>query len=376
MNFNYYLPAKINFGRGRVNELADKIKLYGKKPLLVTDGKGLRSTGIIERIEKLIIDGGLQCAKFDEVTPNPTNELVKRATVIAKENGCDVIVGLGGGSMMDTAKAVAFCSINDGDLFEDYIYKKAVIGKQALPIILIPTTCGTGSEANGVSVITNEKNNDKSGMASAALFAKESIVDPELLQSLPKKVFASVAFDALCHNMEAYLSKNSTPMTDVFAQFGIKLLGENLIKAYNDLSDKEALDNVSLASTIGGMILFNASGTALHGMEHPASGLRNVTHGEGLAALAPYVFRENAKHAKEKCAFISRALGGKDETDCALMIEELLKKINLRIKLSDLGVQQQDIEWMAKSCLGKRAMNCNPVEFTYDDIVAMYNEAL
>ena len=184
---------------------------------------------------------------------------------------------------MDCAKAIAFLAVNDGDI-NDYIYNRLTSDK-ALPLFLIPTTCGTGSEGNGFAVLTNPDNGDKKSLRCNAIVAKASIVDPECMMTMPKKVLASVGFDALCHSIEAYTSKIAQPFTDALSLYAIALLADNLVNVYEGNGDKAAWEKITLASTIGGMVINQAGVTLAHGMEHPASGLKDIVHGQGLAAL-------------------------------------------------------------------------------------------
>ncbi len=277
---------------------------------------------------------------------------------------------------MDAAKAIAFITLNEGDV-SDYIFGKKT-SDEALPIILVPTTCGTGSEGNGFAVLTNPDNNDKKSLRCNAIVAKASIIDPELMTTMPKHILASVGFDALCHNMEAYLSKNEQPLTTIMALQGIELIGKNLVKVYNNKDDMEAFEKITWASTLGGMVINTAGVTAPHGMEHPASGLKNIVHGRGLAALTPVIYEESISAAPEKFAMISRLLGGSDENDCVQVIRNLLKDIDLETTLGEQGINEADIDWMAENCLKVSAagMKSHPKEFNLEDIKRIFRKAL
>ena len=249
---------------------------------------------------------------------------------------------------------------------------------RALPIILVPTTCGTGSEGNSFAVLTNPENNDKKSLRCNAIIPKVSIIDPELMITMPKHIMAVVGFDALCHNMEAFLSKNAQPLTTMKALEGIGLLGENLIHVYNNPGHVAAWEKVTWASTLGGMVINTAGVTAPHGMEHPASGLKDIVHGRGLAALTPIIFEESIKEAPRKFAEISRRIGGKDENDCVTAIKRLLNHLDLATTLSEQGIKEEDIDWMAENCMKVSApsINNHPVVFTIEDMKRIYKKAL
>lgn len=277
---------------------------------------------------------------------------------------------------MDCAKSIAFLAVNDGDI-NDYIFNKKK-SEKALPLILIPTTCGTGSEGNGFAVLTNPENGDKKSLRCNAIIAKASIVDPECMMTMPKKVLASVGFDALCHSMEAYTSKISQPFTDALALYAIELIADSLVDLYNGSEDVEKWEKITIASTIGGMTINQAGVTLSHGMEHPASGLKDIVHGHGLAALIPVIIETSYKGDEYKFGRISRLLGGTDASDCAEQVKKLLAEIDMTLKLSDLGLAEEDIPWMAENCMKVSAASVanNPVVFTQEEIAEIYRKAM
>ena len=196
--------------------------------------------------------------------------------------------------------------------------------------------------------------------------------------TMPKKVLASVGFDALCHNIEAYTSKISQPFTDALSLYAISLIADNLVDVYNGSEEKEAWEKITLASTIGGMVINTAGVTLAHGMEHPASGLKNIVHGQGLAALTPTIIEASYKGNRDKFGKIARIFGGLTAEDCSMKIRTLLKKLDLECKLSDLGITEEDIPWMAENCMKVSAASVknNPVVFTKEEIAEIYKKAL
>ena len=283
MKFNYNLPVNLLFGRGRSNEIGSEVAKYGNKALIVTGRGSTKKSGLLDKTVNLLKEANVQYEIFDKVEQNPLTTTVYEGVEVIKETGCDVVLGLGGGSIMDAAKSIAFAAKNPGDI-SDYIFGIKQ-GNEALPIILVPTTCGTGSEGNCFSVLTNPETKDKKSLRTNLIIAKASIIDSDLMTTMPKSILASVGFDALAHNMEAYVSKIGQPLTDMKALYGIKLLAENLTKAYNDPADLEAWEKVTLASTLGGMVIGVAGVAAPHGLEHPASGLCDIVHGKVLQHL-------------------------------------------------------------------------------------------
>ena len=375
-NFSYYLPANLVFGRGRVKEIGDYVSVYGKKAIIVTGKNSTKKTGLLDRVTGYLNEQKIETVLFDKVSQNPLTTTAEEGACLAKSTGCDVVIGLGGGSILDGAKAIAFLCCNEGDI-NDYIFARKT-GESALPLILVPTTCGTGSEGNSFSVLTNPENGDKKSLRSNAIVAKASIIDSELMQTMPKYILASVGFDALCHSMEAYVSKIAQPLTDMMSVSAMELIGTYLPEIYAGSEDGNAWDAVTWASTLGGMVIHTAGVALPHGMEHPASGLKNIVHGRGLAALTPVITEASISAAPEKYAVISKCLGGQDERDCVSVLQNFQNKLDLSVTLSDLGITEEDIPWMSENCLKVSAASIvnHPKTFDYEGIRELYQKAL
>lgn len=376
MEFTYFLPVHIVFGCGKVKMTGELTKPYGKKALIVTGKSSAKKSGLYDKVVESLQAAGIDFVLYDKVSQNPLTTTAVEGAEFARENDCDVVVAIGGGSIMDCAKAIAFLAVNEGDI-NDYIFNRKKSDK-ALPLILIPTTCGTGSEGNGFAVLTNPENGDKKSLRTNAVIAKVSIVDPECMMTMPKNVLASVGFDALCHCIEAYTSRIAQPFTDALALYAMSLIAENLVSVYQGTSQKDGWEKITLASTIGGMVINTAGVTLSHGMEHPASGLKDIVHGQGLAALTPVVIEASYKGAPSKFAEIAKIFGGSAAEDCATKIRDLLHEIDLECTLSDLGIEEKDIPWMAENCMKVSAAGVanNPMVFTQEQIAEIYRKAM
>jgi alcohol dehydrogenase class IV len=376
MAFSFNLPVNLRFGEGVFEEAGKGAALWGKKALIVTGRESTKKSGLLDRLLRLLGEAGAGSLVFDRVEPNPTTAMVYEGAASLKSGGCDLVIGLGGGSILDAAKAIAFTVKNGGDIM-DYIYGRKPPG-QALPIILIPTTCGTGSEGNGFAVLTDPENGDKKSLRCGSIIAKLSLIDPLLMTTLPRGVLAAVGFDALCHCMEAWLSALGQPLSDLMAQEGMGLIYESLPPLCRGTGGAGDWEKLAWASTLGGMCIGLAGVTAPHGMEHPPSGLRNIVHGRGLAALTPVIYKRSIAASPRKFARISQLLGGTDERDCVERIEALLEKIDLRTTLGAEGIQAEDIGWMAENALKVSAagMVSHPARFSLEDIKEIYREAL
>lgn len=377
MDFSYHMPADLRFGRGLADKIGDICKEIGGENVLVVTGTGsTKRSGLLDRVLTSLKAAGLGAAVFDKVTQNPLTTTVYEGVELAKAEGCGVILGVGGGSIMDAAKAIAFCTVNAGDV-SDYIFGKKQ-GAGALPIVLLPTTCGTGSEGNQIAVLTNPETKDKKALYTMQVMPRVSVIDPDVMTTMPKSVLSSVGFDAFTHSLEAYTSKKANPITDAQALLGMQLLADDLPKLVSGEGGAAEWEAVSLAATLGGMVIGAAGVSAAHGMEHPASGLKNIVHGRGLAALTPPIVERLASAAPEKFARVSVLLGGSGADDCAESIRRFLKAIDLSVKLSDLGITAEDVPWMTENCMKISIGNLKnaPVTFSREEVEQIYREAL
>lgn len=377
MDFSYHMPADLRFGRGLADKIGDICKEIGGENVLVVTGTGsTKRSGLLDRVLASLKAAGLGAAVFDKVTQNPLTTTVYEGVELAKAEGCGVILGVGGGSIMDAAKAIAFCTVNAGDV-SDYIFGKKQ-GAGALPIVLLPTTCGTGSEGNQIAVLTNPETKDKKALYTMQVMPRVSVIDPDVMTTMPKSVLSSVGFDAFTHSLEAYTSKKANPITDAQALLGMQLLADDLPKLVSGEGGAAEWEAVSLAATLGGMVIGAAGVSAAHGMEHPASGLKNIVHGRGLAALTPPIVERLASADPKKFARVSVLLGGSGAEDCAESIRRFLKAIDLSVKLGDLGITAEDVPWMTENCMKISIGNLKnaPVTFSREEVEQIYREAL
>lgn len=376
MEFQYYLPVNLVFGRGKADVIGERAAALGTRALIVTGGSSTRKSGLLDRAIKQLEDHGVSYVLFDKAEPNPLTTTVWKGAETARREGCDFILSIGGGSSLDTGKGIAFLAVNEGDI-SDYIYGKKTSNK-ALPVLAVPTTCGTGSEGNGFAVMTNPDTLDKKSLRCSAIIPACSIVDPQLMMTMPGNILASVGFDALCHNIDAYLSATSQPLTELMALEGVRLAAESLVSLYEGSKDLNHWDQLSLASTLGGMVINTAGVTALHGMEHPVSGLKDAVHGRGLAALAPFVFEASIKGAPHKFSALSRLLGGEGEWDFTDQIRSLITRLGLTEGLKDMGVEESDLNWLTENCFKVSApsMANHPVVFTPEEVKEIYRKSL
>lgn len=354
-NFNYYAPTEIVFGCGRIKEVGEIVKKYGKKALLVTESMDSPISDTFKKVKKYLQESGIEVEHFTGVLPNPTTDVVTAGADMAKEFKAEVVIGLGGGSSMDTAKAIAVEAVHPGTAW-DYNCHTDGPTEATLPIIAISTTAGTGSQLTQCAVITKTSDKDKSAIWNNNIFPKVALVDPELTASMPKSVTAQTGFDAFCHNFEAYLSVNTSPVVEALALDAIRNVVEYLPKALEDGTDLEARSKMCYVDSLGGYTNSNAGVTLPHGLGMQVGGhCPHVTHGQSLAAIYPEFTRFTWKSAVDKFAAVGRIFNPELEKDdnetaaekCCEEIDKFLKKIGLWIGFKDLGVTMEDIREIA-----------------------------
>lgn len=290
-HFRIYIPTRTLFGAGMVKELHNQ-QLPGKKAMIViSNGRSTKDNGYLNTVEAELQQAGVETAVFDQVEANPLKSTVMAGAAFAKENNCDFLVALGGGSVMDASKAMAFMATNPGDVW-DYISggtgKGQTMVNKPLPLVCITTTAGTGSEADQWGVITNDETNEKIGFGGYdELFPVLSIVDPELMKSVPPKFTAYQGFDALFHSTECYISKTASLMSDMYALTAIENVAKYLPRAVANGADMEARERVAFANNLSGAVMTFCSTTAEHSLEHAMSAYhQELPHGAGLIMIS------------------------------------------------------------------------------------------
>ena len=290
-HFRIYIPTRTLFGTGMVKELHNQ-QLPGKKAMIViSNGRSTKDNGYLNTVESELQQAGVETAVFDQVEANPLKSTVMAGAAFAKENNCDFLVALGGGSVMDASKAMAFMATNPGDVW-DYISggtgKGQTMVNKPLPLVCITTTAGTGSEADQWGVITNDETNEKIGFGGYdELFPVLSIVDPELMKSVPAKFTAYQGFDALFHSTECYISKTASLMSDMYALTAIENVAKYLPRAVANGADMEARERVAFANNLSGAVMTFCSTTAEHSLEHAMSAYhQDLPHGAGLIMIS------------------------------------------------------------------------------------------
>ncbi len=360
MAFSMYVPTRILFGCGQLNTLHTQA-LPGKKALLVTsNGRSVKGNGALERTQAQLTMAGVESILFDNIMANPLKSTVMAGAAFARESGCDFLVALGGGSVMDAAKAIAAMATNPGDLW-DYISggtgKGMPLVNDPLPIIAITTTAGTGSEVDQWGVISNDETNEKIGFGGYdSLFPKLAIVDPDLMATVPPMFTAFQGFDALFHSVECYISAAANLMGDMYALTAIENVGKYLPRAVRNGSDLEAREHVAFANTLSGAVMTISACTSEHSMEHAMSAYHHdLPHGAGLIMISKAYFTHFIEKGvcPERFIRMAQALGMKDAKkpmDFITALAELQAECGVdTLKMSDYGIREDEFMTLARN---------------------------
>ena len=388
MSFMKYSPTRLLFGQGQLNQLREQ-QLPGKKALLViSNGKSTKATGYLKRCEEELHTAGVETVLFDKVEANPLKSTVMAGGAFARENECDFVVALGGGSVMDASKAIAAMATNDGDLW-DYMNggtgKGQPLTNEPLPVVAITTTAGTGSEVDQWGVVTNDETNEKMGFGGPdSCYPVLAIVDPELMKSVPPAFTAYQGFDALFHSTECYISAAANMMSDMYALTAIENVGEYLARAVKDGNDIEAREHVAFANTLSGTVMTISVCTSEHSMEHAMSAYhQNLPHGAGLIMISKeyYQYFIDQHVCDDRFVRMAKSLGmkeAKEPQDFITMLVKLQESCWVaELKMSDYGIQKSEFEKMAtnaRETMGGLFM-FDPTPLSHEDCVKIYEKS-
>ncbi len=388
MSFQMYIPTRILFGVGKLNELGEQ-KMPGKKAMIITYRKEYKNSNeYLERVKQQLKRADVNAVVFNEIEENPTKDSIMEGAKFAKENNCNFIVALGGGSVMDASKVIAFMTKNDGDVW-DYINggtgKNQPMKEKPLPVIAITTTAGTGSEVDQWGVVNNTNTHEKIGFGGYdELFPIISIVDPELTKSVSPEYTAYQGFDALFHSVECYISKAANLMSDMYAEKAIENVGKYLSRAVAYGDDIEAREAVSFANNLSGTVMTISSCTSEHSMEHAMSAYHsNLPHGAGLIMIskAYFTYFIKAHVCDERFIKMAKLLGkadSKNPMDFIEMLDKLQKECNVGdLKMSDYGITEDEFDKMAqnaKDTMGGLFM-ADRKELSIQDCANIYRES-
>lgn len=388
MSYNFYDPTRVLFGMGQLNEL-HKQAMPGKKAMVViSNGKSTRLSGALDRTLEQLHMAGVETALYDKVGANPLKSVVEEGAAFARINGCDFVVALGGGSVMDAAKVMAMYAPQPGDLWD---YVPGATGKMqplvhpVLPWIAVTTTAGTGSEVDQWGVVTNPETNEKIGCGGMdSLFPVLAVVDPELMATVPPKFTAYQGFDALFHATEGFISKANSLMSDMVQLAAIENVGKYLARAVRDGSDMEAREHMAFANTMSGYSMVVGACTSEHAMEHAMSAYHgDLPHGAGLIMLSKeyYTHFINQHCCDDRFIRMAQALGkqgANDPMDFLTALVELQEACGVAdLKMSDYGIEKDECMALAKNARATMGglFGADPAAMTDEECAAIFERS-
>ncbi len=377
------LPRFMNIGAGKINSVFDILKKINcEHPFIITD-KTMVKLNIIKPLEKTLTEMQIRYKVFDDTVPEPTAKSIENGVNALKNESFDCIIAFGGGSPIDSAKAISVLATKGGQI-ENYKFPFINL-ENNFPLIAIPTTAGTGSEVTKFTIITNEKTDEKMLCVGPAFMPTAAIVDYELTYSVPKRTTADTAIDSLTHAIEAYVSKKSNSFSDTQAISAMQLIAPNIRIAYNNGKDKEAREKLMTGATLAGIAFSNSSVALVHGMSRPIGAFYHVPHGLSNAMLLPTVTEFSMPGAPVKYSKCAKAIGianVNDSFDIAnkKLLNEL-KQINIDLQvpsLADFGVKKEtffgNIDTMATQAIASGSPNNNPIVPSHDEVVSLYKK--
>lgn len=388
MSFQMYVPTRILFGAGQLGSLHAQSLPGTKAMIVISNGKSTKANGSLAKTEEQLKQAGVETVLFDQIMANPLKSTIMEGAACAKAHGCDFLVALGGGSVMDAAKAIAAMATNEGDLW-DYVSggtgKGQPLVNEPLPVVAITTTAGTGSEVDQYGVISNEETNEKIGFGGPdSLFPRIAIVDPELMTTVPPKFTAYQGFDALFHSVECYIAAPANLMSDMYALTAIENIGAYLPRAVKDGADLEAREHVAFANTLSGVVMTLSGCTSEHSMEHAMSAFHHdLPHGAGLIMISKAYFTHFIeKHAcDDRFIRMAKALGrpdAKDPIDFVDALTKLQEECGVSgLKMSDYGIRPDEFMTLAQNARATMGglFACDRVPLTDEECAAIFEKS-
>lgn len=383
-DFIFKMPAKVRFGEGIHKQLGTILKdEMGFSKVFVATDKGIVATGIIDKVKEGLDKGGIAYEIYDELIPDPTIEVVDEAADVLRQSGADVVLAVGGGSPIDTAKAMCMLQTHEGSV-RDYLFGGSKqVTRETMPLVCIPTTAGTGSEMTAASVITNNQDKTKVSVTHENLIPRMAFIDPELQMGMPPFITATTGMDALTHAIESYVSLNAEPISDAMGIAAIRMISENIRLATADGSNKVARTNMAIASTIAGVAFMNGGLGVVHGIAQTIGAVAHVAHGVANSLLLPYCMERNVVGNLSKFRNIAIAMGenidGLSEREAAQAavdaVFQLAEDLKVPMKLKDVGVTREMFPEIIEGTMEYRLLGVNPCKLKPSDIEEILENA-
>lgn len=369
MMWNYKQPVEIYFGDKKINEVSSIAKSIGGKKGILISGKSFVRNGVAQRIKDS--SEGLISTIFSDISPNPDVKEVDSCAEIMRENGIDFVIALGGGSVLDAAKAASVIALTN-DSIRKYHGTSEKVPEKHLPVIAVPTTSGTGSEVTSVSVLSDHESGKKAPIVSDSFYPVYAVIDPELTYSMPPQITAATGIDVLSHAIEGFWSKGHQPICDACAIHAARLVFENLYTAYKEPENREAREKMAEASVIAGLAFTIPKTTSSHACSFPLTNIYGIPHGEACGLTLDYFVRINGKEDDGRILDFAKKLGFKDIDEMADKIHELKLKLNLLTDLKKFNLTDDQINELSHKSLHPNLYN-NPVNISEEMLRDMYN---
>lgn len=376
---DFHMPGTIRFGAGQRQTITDEIKTMAPNSICIVSDKGLEKAGVVEKLNQLILPTGIKTNTFSEITGEPTFNTVIKATQMMKDHDCDLVIGIGGGSALDVAKASA--ALGDKEDPSVYFSNERTIETRTINCILLPTTSGTGAEVTKNAIFGDEEAGVKRGIVSKALLPDIAIVDPELTISCPSRVTAASGVDAFTHAIESYISTNATVHTRIYAEKAMKLFTDHITRAVHHGNDIDARTGMSHVSLLAGISLANAGVGAVHALAYPLGGTFHIEHGVANALLMPFVFKVIGKTCVEDMVRVASFIGLGNYQNRKLDVVEavvgylygLLKDLDLPLSLKELNIEEAALPKLAEQAAQvKRLLSNTPYYLNEKQILSIY----
>ncbi len=368
---------EIYIGDTALNEVTGFLSRLSIERVMVVTDTGIVKAGIYERVERILSAEGKKTVLFDDVQPDPSITLVSHVADIARKSRIDAVIGIGGGSSIDSAKVAAALIKNEGDV-EEYIGTDLLM-KDSIPMIAIPTTAGTGSEVTPIAILSDEKEHLKKGMVSNKIIPECAILDPALTVGMPRHITAFTGMDALTHAIEAYTSVNASEYSDPLALQAVSLICENIQTAYKDGTDIRAREKMQIGSLLAGMAFANAGVTAVHAFAYPLGGNYHIPHGLANSVMLPTVMEYNIIGNEKRFSDLARCMEGKEGVgaqSAVAFVNKLSKELNIPKNLAELKIPEEAILDLAEGAIKvTRLLVNNPRKIELKDAVNIYTAA-
>lgn len=382
MLFDLYLPQRVLFGPGSTYRLGEEARRFGEKVLMVSGRRSLKDTGNFERVTAPLTIAKIEIAFFDRVEPEPTLDSVSAIRDFAREERCSVIMAVGGGSVLDAAKAAAGLFYEEGSV-KDYFYGREITRKK-LPWIAVPTTAGTGSEATANAVLLDPEERRKQSLRHPFWLPDVAVVDPILTMSMPKNLTAWSGLDALTHAIEAFTSRFENPLSQAVSMKALQLIVQNIHTAYSVSRNRDARERMMQGSFLAGVAIQNAGVGAVHALAHTIGARYNKPHGLVCGVLLPHVMEFNLPLVEEKYGALCVASGvapAGTETGAAAArfvqyVTRLVEKLGLPSRIRELGVEEEDIGGLVEATLPAGSLKSNPRRITHKELEELLRRAL